>query len=126
MLRAPGSVTREARIRAAVEPEPSSSTPPSTATAASKSGFRCLVPSAELKVSWPSTAAITRIAVTPPGRSQAAWVASSWATSQPSPNAAMAEAARTGTPGPNHSRVSLSISTRIVTSSPGAYRTRTG
>ncbi|MEU4155023.1 hypothetical protein [Actinoplanes sp. NPDC026670] len=46
------------------------------------------------------------------GLIQAAWVASSWATSHPSPNGAIAEAARTGEPSSKVSAEVSSISSR--------------
>src|SRR3712207_2554004 len=94
-------------MRRAVEPEPSTRTAGSPSTSAgqatSRSGLRRLVPAASLNRSSPSTGGTRRTGVTEPARHHAADVESSWATSQPSPSGAMAEAAVTGVPSSKYS-----------------------
>ena len=74
-------VTKHPRVRAGVEPEPSSKTPgtPSivTSQADSRSGLRCFVPAAALNVSLPATGGKSRIMVVATGRRHTANVESS-------------------------------------------------
>ena len=101
-------------IRAGDDPDPmiNAAGAPSTVTwqAASRSGFRCLVPDASSNTSCPSTGGRSRTAVTVSSRNQAACVASSGTTRKPSPKATTADADRTGAPSLKRSRSTLRIS----------------
>ena len=111
-------------MRRDVEPEPRRRTAGSPSTsagqAASRSGFRRLVPAASENRSRPSTGGSTRTGVTDPSRRQAAKVASSCAISQPFPSGAMPDAAVTGVPSSNRNALTPSTKTRMRSLCPAA------